>query len=572
MSAAPIRAKVRPPRNRSSLAVRARSCCRAFSKVSKLWNLAIYGDFEKVTASSAGRTLARRAALLLTLTACLSGCVQRSERWAVRGEVRIGYLGTIYTLNPIIAFGQRLIDLTQLYTQPLVGISPQNQAIPVLCTVVPTLANGGVSRDGLTITYHLRHVRFADGVAFTSRDVAFTYRAILDPRNPVTEAAPYFRIASLQTPDAHTVVIRLKRRWSGAVYELFAASDYIYGILPAHAFASTDVMHSSWNDRPFGTGPFKVVSWSRGDSIVLARNPYAWQRPKLDRVVIRMIPNENSAFIALQAHAIDFTDITYQQVATARSMRDVRVVAVPRNEADDIEFQTQSPPVADLAARRAVAYAIDRETIARTVYHGYSPPATTEIPPLFAEHDAKIRAYPYDPARARALLGKRRLAMRISFNASENTYAAVATVVQADLRAVGIDATLHGATPSLLYAPPAQHGVLYDGLFELEIGAWYGGLDPEASEPWICANRAPNGPNVARWCDRRYDEAYADQQQRAGTRRAADFITMQRRVHDELPAMFLVYRTEFEAIDPALHGFAPNMLYNFSQTQNWSTS
>jgi peptide/nickel transport system substrate-binding protein len=509
---------------------------------------------------------------LLAIGAIAGGCVQRGQSGVIPGEVRIGYLGTIYTLNPIIAFGQRLIDLTQLYTQPLVGISPQNKAIPVLCTRVPTTENGGVSRDGLTITYHLRHVRFADGVPFTSKDVAFTYRAILDPRNPVTEAEPYLRIASLETPDPHTVVIHLRRRWEGAVYELFAASDYIYGILPAHAFASTDVTRSSWNEHPFGTGPFEVVRWNRGDSIVLDRNPYAWQPPKLDRVVIKMIPDENSAFVALQAHAIDFTDITYAQVSAARAVRGVRVVAVPRNEADDIEFQTQSPAVADLEIRRAIAYAIDRATIARSVYLGYSPLATTEIPPLFPEHDAAIRAYPYDPARARAILGRRRLAMRISFNLSENTYAAVATVVQANLRAVGVDATLHGATPSLLYAPPAQHGVLYDGLFELEIGGWYGGLDPEASEPWTCANRAPSGPNVARWCDRLYDDAFADQQTRVGAARTADFTIMQNRVHDRLPVMFLVYRTEFEAIDSALRGFAPNMLYNFSQTQDWSTS
>ncbi len=569
-------------RNRSSLAVLTRSWLSAspFPRPCALVGPGFLRITSRVLTGALGMTVLRgarprgAAAKLFAAAGAvlaLSSCTKAPQHWGVPGEVRIGYLGTIYTLNPIIAFGQRLIDLTQLYTQPLVGISPKNKAIPVLCTQVPSITNGGISRDGLTITYHLRHVRFADGVPFTSKDVAFTYRAILDPRNPVTEASPYLRIASLTTPDAHTVVVRLRHRWAGAVRELFAASDYIYGILPAHAFASTDMVHAAWNEHPFGTGPFRVTRWIRGDSVELTRNPYAWEPPKLTRIVIRMLADENTAFIALQSHAIDFTDITYEQVATARAERDVRVVAIPRNEVDDIELQTQGSAMHDLRVRQAVAYAIDRRTIARAVYHGYSPLASTEVSPLFPEHDASIAALPYDPARARALLGGRRVAVRITFNASENTYAAVATVVQANLRSVGFEATLDGATPSLLYAPPAQHGVLYDGLFDLEIGGWYGGLDPEASEPWTCANRAPNGPNVARWCDPQYDAAFSRQQQTLDPReRTAAFHAMQRRIHEEIPAIFLVYRTEFEAINPSLHGFAPNMLYNFGQTEDWS--
>ena len=504
----------------------------------------------------------------------MTGCTRQSVVWGVAGEVRIGYLGTIYTLNPLIAFGQRLIDLTQLYAQPLVGISPRNRAIPVLCEEVPTIANGGISRDGLTITYHLRRgVRFADGTPFTSRDVAFTYRAILDPRNPVTEASPYERIASLETPDPYTVRIRLKHRWFGAVYELFAASDYVYGILPAHAFASTDMVHAAWNEHPFGTGPFRVVRWTRGDSVELVPNPYARPAPRLRRVVVRMLADENTALVALRAHAIDFTDITFEQLAQARADPGIAVVPIARNEVDDLEFQTQGAAMRDVRIREAVAYAVDRAAIARAVYRGTSPLATTEIPPLFAEHDANIAAYPYDPARARALVGRRHVSARISFNASEETYRAVATVVQASLHAVGIDATLEGVTPALLYAPPASGGILYDGRFDIEVGGWYGGLDPEASEPWTCANRAPYGPNVARWCDARYDAAFAHQQRRLVARaRFADFATMQERVHDALPAIFLVYRTEFEAINPALRGFAPNMLYNFGQVEDWTLS
>jgi peptide/nickel transport system substrate-binding protein len=513
----------------------------------------------------------RSARLGLIVLGLLTACTRASGSWGVPGEVRIGFLGTIYTLDPIIAFGQRLIDLTQLYTQPLVGIGPDSRAIPVLCTQIPSIKNGGVSQDGLTITYHLRHVRFADGVPFTSQDVAFTERAILDPRNPITEADPYRRIAVLETPDPHTVVIRLKRPWSGAVYEHFAASDYIFGILPAHAFHNdTELVHATaWNNKPFGTGPFMVTQWNRGDSVIFAPNPYAWQRPKLHRIVVKMIADENTAYIDLLAHAIDFTDITYDQADQAKNEPGIALVPIPRNNVDSIEIQTEHVP--ELQVRRAIAYAIDRATIAKTIYRGSSALATTELPTLFPQHDASIVPLPYEPARARALLAGRHLSLRISFNLSDDTYKGVATLVQANLRAVGIDATLDGATPSLLYAPPAQGGVLYDGRFDLEVGGWYGGLDPEASEPWICANRAPHGPNVARWCDKQYDAAFFAQQRILDpVARTKQFWILQRRIAAQVPIIVLVERTEFEAVNPALRGFAPNMLYNFGQTQDWS--
>jgi peptide/nickel transport system substrate-binding protein len=505
------------------------------------------------------------AALLLV------SCSRAGGSWGVPGEARIGFLGTIYTLNPIIAFGQRLIDLTQLYTQPLVGLSPQNEPIPVLCTEIPSIANGGISRDGLTITYHLRHVRFADGVPFTSRDVAFTYHAILDPRNPVTEAEPYRRIASLTMPDPHTVVIRLTKPWVGAIYELFAASDYIYGILPAHAFTSTDVLHAAWNEHPFGTGPFRVTQWIHGDSVVLDRNPYAWQPPKLNRVVLKMLGDENTAYVALQAHAIDFTDLTFDQAAQMQREHALGLIPVPLNGVDFIEFQMQRPSVSDLRARTAIAYAIDRAAIARTVYHGLVPLATTEIPPMFAQHDSSIAAVPYDPARARALLGGSHPEIHIGYNLEQTVYRTVATVIQANLRAVGIDAVQNGYSTSLWYAPPENGGILYNGKFDIEVGGWIGGLDPEASETWTCGNRAPHGPNTARFCDSAYDAAF-DAQQRAlnPAERTRDFYIMQERIFQRKPIVCLIYRTDYEGINPSLHGVRPNMLYNFSQVQDWS--
>jgi peptide/nickel transport system substrate-binding protein len=490
--------------------------------------------------------MASRRLIALLCVLAFASCSRSNVTWGTPGEARIAFLGDVWTLNPLFAFQQRLIDLTQLTTQPLVGIGPDNRAIALLCTDVPSVANGGVSRDATTITYHLRrNVRFADGVPFTSRDVAFTYRAIEDPRNPVTESAPYARIASLSTPNPYTVVIKLKSPWSGAVRELFAASDFIYGI----------------------------VRWVRGDGITYEPNPYAWQPPKLKRLIVSIVPDENAALIALRSHRVDFTDLTYTQVLQTQGDAAIQLLAVPRNAVDMLELQTQTHAMHDVRAREAIAYAIDRAAMARSVYHGLAPLATTEVPPLFAEHDRAITAPPHDANKGRALFSAAgaRGSVRIVYPNSRDDFREDATIVQNDLRAAGIDATIKGYVPSVFYAPAAQGGTLYNGTFEIAVTSWYGGLDPETSEYWQCANRAPAGPNTARWCDTTYDAAFGAQQRSIdATVRARAFATMQKRLHDETVAVFLVYRTEYEALNPGLRGVQPNMLYNFGQTEAWS--
>ncbi len=167
---------------------------------------------------------ARSSILSLGLLLAAGGCHAAgmgSAGGAVAHTLRIGYVNDPSSLNPLFAYAQTQIDLCDLYTETLVGLDWNNNLVGLLAQRVPSLQNGGISADGLTITYHLRpQARFADGVPFTSTDVLFTYRAILDPANPVTAPDMYRRIAWMRAPDAHTIVLRLKRRWAAATAEL----------------------------------------------------------------------------------------------------------------------------------------------------------------------------------------------------------------------------------------------------------------------------------------------------------------------------------------------------------------
>jgi peptide/nickel transport system substrate-binding protein len=502
--------------------------------------------------------------------------------------LRIGYLNDPSSLNPLFAYAQTQIDLADLYTETLVGLNSKNELVPLLAQRVPKRENGDISADGTTITYHLRHARFADGAPFTSADVLFTYRAILDPRNPVTDPDPYRRIASISAPDAHTVVIHLKERWAAATAELFAQSDFAYGILPAHAFGGNpdNVARGSWNDTPFGTGPFRVTHWKRGTEIALVPNPYAWRKPKLTSLVLKIYPDDAARLIALRTGEIDVTDVEGEQAVRAASLPGVRVVMTPMNGEYFLAFQTQRPNMNQLLVRRAISESVDRTRILHDALFGLNPSDTTEDPAVLWSFDASIPAISRNPQAAARdfdaagwhlqngvrMKNGNPLVVNIAFESTRAYWRRIAALVQNDLRQAGVQADLHGYTVTV-FMGGSSSDVLHSGRFDIALTGFDNGSDPEQSEQFTCVQRSPAGSDFVRFCDPAYDAAYAVQRStlNRAARRAA-FFQMQRVLHRSYAADFIFTDVYHDALADGVTGWAPNMLFRYSNAERWDVN
>lgn len=506
----------------------------------------------------------------LILLAFLTACTVSNHTVVHTAHVlRIADLADPSSLNPLLAHDQETIGNDLLTVQTLIGLDEHNHRVPLLLAQIPDRTNGGVSKDGLSITYHLRHgVRFADGVELTSRDVAFTYRAIMDPRNNVLSQDAYRRIASLRTPDPYTVVITLKHPWNAAVNDLFAQSDFAFGILPAHAFASTELQHAAWEQHPFGSGPFKVAEWRRGDRIVLVPNPYFSPKPKLTRLELRMIPEQNSAFIALRTHDVDIAPLgNAPLVRQARSLPRLSVIETRENGTEWISLQTSRGAASDLHVREAIAYAIDMAPIRKTFEEIY-PQAGSFLPPVMSPwYDGSIAPHPYDPQRARTLLRGRSVDAVLVVQSEYPLYTRIATVLQQELGAAGIHVTVKKYPTALFNAP---EGPIRNARFTMAIDGWLGGGDPEQSIVFTCAQADVNGDNISRYCDPRFERLFRDQAVTADSaRRLADFTGMQRLVHDAIPVIPLYYLSYYEGVDSHVRGFARNMLQYPVAPERW---
>jgi peptide/nickel transport system substrate-binding protein len=520
-----------------------------------------------------------RIAAFFGLLAFAAGCARPPSH---AHELRLTLPLDPASLSPLVAFDQNQIALDLLWCQTLVGLDERNRFVPVLLTRIPSRANGDVSTDGLRITYHLRpDVRFADGVPFTSADVAFTFRAIFDPANVAASVDAYRRVASLATPDPHTVVVRLREPWADAVHVLFAQADFAYGILPKHAFASTTIAGSAWASRPFGTGPFRVAAWKRGEGLELAPNPFFRPAPKLHRILVRVIANQTSAFDALRTHSVDAVELNVDNAGIAATVPGVRVVKLHENGLRALYLQTQAEPTNDVRVRRAIAYALDLGDLAKAWKNVY-PAATSLFPaPLYSWPHRAIAPYPHDYARADALLdaagwrlhdGIREkngspLALTIALDPTIAVVPRIAVVAQEQLARAGMQVSVKAYQTTIFSAPDGPERT---GRFSLTPAALIGGSDPAQSINVLCAQARDGGESYSRFCSPVIEKAFADQLRATSeAQRHRDFDTIARVVHDDVPLVPLYDLLYIEGVDTRVTGYARNMLRFPVHPEQW---
>ena len=180
---------------------------------------------------------------LLLATACTRvgdtarGAAATSGRhgWTIPDTLRVGIGNVPRTLNPLLATQVVENSLDSLFADKLISMDSRENLVPILAQAVPSQANGDISADGLTIRYRLRHnVTWHDGVPFTSKDVRFSFDAIMNPDNDIISRNGYDDVASVQTPDDYTVIFHLKRPYGPFVATIFSESDSPYEIVPEH--------------------------------------------------------------------------------------------------------------------------------------------------------------------------------------------------------------------------------------------------------------------------------------------------------------------------------------------------
>ncbi|TXM96943.1 ABC transporter substrate-binding protein [Methylobacterium sp. WL64] len=308
-----------------------------------------------------------------------------------------------------------------------------------------------VAPDNLSVTLHLvSDAVFHDGHPLTSEDVAFSIGVIKANHPFQTMLEP---VSTVETPDAHTVVIRLSRPHPAL---LLAMSPGLMPILPKHVYGDgQDIKTHPANLKPVGSGPFKFVAYKQGESIQLERFDkfFIAGRPKLARLVYRILPDQNSLVIATERREIGMLPFL-SSVRDIERLSKAQTLTVTDRGFEGIgpinwlAFNCGKKPLDDVRVRRAIALAANRDFITGKLLGGVAKPATGPIVPGSPFYEPAVDPYKLDIAKAESLLDEAglkkgadgtRLQLTIDYIPNDNDQQRnVAEYLRAGLKRIGI--------------------------------------------------------------------------------------------------------------------------------------
>lgn len=529
--------------------------------------------------------------VLAVLAACLSPVrgAAAVHGWTDPTTLRLVIAGDPHGFNPLYPTNQEDDYLASLCFDLLVTQDAAGRLVPDLAAEVPTVHNGGISADGKTIRYALRHgVKWHDGAPFTSADVAFTWRAIMDARNAVPNRHGYDHVERVETPDPYTVVFHLKEQYAPFVRTVFAEADTTYRVLPQHLLArEASLDRADFNTHPIGTGPYKFVRWNRAQNVEYEANPaYFGGAPHIPKITVRIIPDFTTSAIEVRAHHVDLALLDSRGYTTVLGADGVAGELIPVNGFGAYLLNEKHPPLDDVRVRRAIARAVDRVGLARRVSLGTALPGYADIPPALYGGSASNDPNAYDPAASRALLdaagwkpgpdgirardGKRLTLLMVDYAGSPSVQN-MDVQVQSMLHAVGIEAQIKDYAPATFFAAASAGGPLQGGSYDLALLGWLSGTDLDNSVLFACASAPPHGRNFENYCS---PEMEALQREALGTyddaKRRAAYAKIEALIVRDVPMAFVNYPRLRVARNVDLRRPEPNGVTLWWHVNEWS--
>ncbi|QAY69337.1 ABC transporter substrate-binding protein [Xylanimonas protaetiae] len=376
---------------------------------------------------------AAAAVVALALAACTAGSTavdpSPGPGGGVRTDVTVAVAAEPVNLDFTTTSGAAIPQLlmNNVY-ETLVKIDQDGAVVPLLAT------SWDVSEDRTRYTFHLREgVTFSDGSAFDAADVVASFdRVRTDWLNAIKGKMDV--VARTEKVDDHTVRVTLDRPSNAWLANLGTSVGAIF---------PSDLDGVDLRTTAIGTGPYTILSVRPGDRIVLAGRPEYWGGPApLTTITVRYLSDPTAAVNALRAGDVDmlFNAASGDQVRQLDALGTFQVVEGTSTGDVLLSFNNRVPPFDDVRVRRAFAYAVDRQAVMDTASAGYGTQVVAMVTPQDPYCEDLTGVYPFDPARARALLAEAgQQDLQVTFDVPNLAYATTAAeLVASQLADVGV--------------------------------------------------------------------------------------------------------------------------------------
>ncbi len=484
---------------------------------------------------------AQAVAAGVAITAMLAGC-SGSPAPADTAEPASGGIAVVALtqepgmLSPLFN-AQSGSNLTYAFVvEPLFTILDTGERVPNLATEVPTLENGLVSEDGLTVTYKIHEgIVWSDGEPFTADDLAFTIDVATNPETLAIPDPEYGTIASYEVVDPQTIAVTFSATQPNYL-NLFRQ------VLPQHRFDGVDIEADHPELRtPTGTGPFRIGEWVSGDEIRFERNENYWrddQQPLLDGVTVKINPDLTTAVNGFVRGDFDLVfGLTAGDLDEVQSAVDSGAPVVLHEKPENTgyvewlwvnnsangQLGTPHPVLGDPAVREAIDLAIDRQGILDDVLGGFGTLSNSLIYAGFGGELTEVA--PYDPEQAGEVLDEAgwvpggdgirekngvRASVKFQTISGDQVRALYQQVIQQNLSEIGIETVIENVPSTLMFGEAKDGGLLATGQFDLMMSRAGKVPDPtewmvEFATSTIPVAENATGYSYAWWSNERYD-------------------------------------------------------------------
>ena len=574
-------------------------------------------------ASSGGSAATPSSTAASTTTSASATATQAASSGGGRGkgdQLKLLWWEAPTILNSHLSQGTKDYDATRPVLEPLADFGPDGKPVPILAAEIPSLDNGGVSKDGMSVTWKLKKdVTWSDGQPFTADDVKFTYDYVSNQQTAATTAGNYVVVDSVEAVDPNTVKINFKKPTPGW-FGVFCGD---YGrILPQHILkdsVGTAARNAPFNLKPIGTGPYKVDEFQSGDHVSYSindkfRDP---DKPFFKTVYMKGGGDAASAArAAVQTGEIDFAWNLQVEWGVLQSLKgdsnpgDVnispgtgmeRILVNMTDPNKDVNGEkshlgTPHPFQSDLNVRKAYALGIQRDVMTTQLY-GDTGTVTSNVlvaPPAFV---SKNTSWKYDVAAGNKLLDdagwakngdvreKDGVKMDITYQTSVNSLRQKEQeIVKQGFAQMGINVTIKSIDAGVYFSSDAGNNETANHFYaDIEMYTngpttpypldymvcWWGDASniPQKSNSWA-------GNNVERWQNADYDKAYTDAQTQLDPQKQAPlFVTMNDLVVNQVVEIPLVQRNNVQGVSKKLKNLnlSPwvSQLWNI---ENWTMS
>jgi peptide/nickel transport system substrate-binding protein len=498
----------------------------------------------------------------------------------------------------------------------LIDAAPDGTFYAQLAKEVPTVQNGGVSEDGLTITLNLNEgYLWEDGDEFTCDDVVFTWETYVHPESGAVSTTGWEDVESVTCPDPYTVVVKFTKYY--APYLAMLTSP----MLPSHLGLDPAKM-TEWefNRNPLSLGPFKLEEWVSGDHMTLVRNENFWMwktegKPYLDAVVLRWIESREVGKQLIQTGELDFVwDLIEADIPESATWEGVKVsmpastgterlllnLRDPELDAPCVEYLRENPSphwaLGDPKVREAIELGIDKQKIVDQLLYGLAIVGTAELNLGWAAPN--IPPSEYNPEKAMALLEEagwkdtdgdgirecrgcpyaeegKVLKLKLQTTSGNALREQCEQVILEMMADIGIEMYIENVPSSELFGSYAQGAFRKHGQFDILMYTTTYGTDPHSQMDGYygsvnnipCDDNSGRGFNYSRWIDDEADAALAI----AGSSpdlevRKAAYKTVSERIAEGRPHIYLYDRADIDLLREDFMGYVGNI---WTSTGSW---